>query len=292
MGRASAFSRAAHRRSELARQDGRMTDISFRVHPSPVGEILIVAGAEGIVTLHPIRRAARRRARPCRAPAACGAGARRRRGRRRRRAARRVLRRRAARVRRRAGLDDSSAGSAARRSRLCARIPYGETAGYGEVAISAGSPGAARAVGTACATTPFSIIVPVHRVVRADGSLGEYGGRPEVKRTCSTSNAPRSSRPTAAHGPGRAGLGRGIVMELVQRRAAFSLSRYLSRHFAARIVAHGMAHSVVAEVRVVSNPWPEELCISSSTIWTEPSSRSVRARPSCSHWTESPTRST
>jgi methylated-DNA-[protein]-cysteine S-methyltransferase len=61
-------------------------------------------------------------------------------------------------------------------------IPYGETAGYGEIAIAAGSPRAARAVGTACATTPFSVIVPVHRVVRADGSLGEYGGRPEVKR--------------------------------------------------------------------------------------------------------------
>jgi methylated-DNA-[protein]-cysteine S-methyltransferase len=60
-------------------------------------------------------------------------------------------------------------------------IPYGETAGYGEVAIAAGSPRAARAVGTACATTPFSIVVPVHRVVRSDGSLGEYGGHPEVK---------------------------------------------------------------------------------------------------------------
>jgi len=60
-------------------------------------------------------------------------------------------------------------------------IPYGETAGYGEVAVTAGSPGAARAVGTACATTPFSIVVPVHRVVRADGSIGEYGGHPEDK---------------------------------------------------------------------------------------------------------------
>ncbi|MGZ0713137.1 methylated-DNA--[protein]-cysteine S-methyltransferase (plasmid) [Coraliomargarita sp. W4R53] len=60
-------------------------------------------------------------------------------------------------------------------------IPYGETAGYGEVAIAAGSPRAARAVGTACAHTPFSIVVPVHRVVRADGSLGEYGGRPKIK---------------------------------------------------------------------------------------------------------------
>ncbi|HEX5859243.1 MAG TPA: methylated-DNA--[protein]-cysteine S-methyltransferase [Microbacterium sp.] len=61
-------------------------------------------------------------------------------------------------------------------------IPYGETASYGEVAITAGRPGAARAVGTACRLTPFSLVVPVHRVVRADGSIGEYGARPEVKR--------------------------------------------------------------------------------------------------------------
>jgi len=61
------------------------------------------------------------------------------------------------------------------------RIPYGETAAYGEVAILAGSPGAARAVGTACATSPFSLVVPVHRVVRSDGTIGRYGRHPEVK---------------------------------------------------------------------------------------------------------------
>jgi methylated-DNA-[protein]-cysteine S-methyltransferase len=61
-------------------------------------------------------------------------------------------------------------------------IPYGETAAYGEVAIMAGRPGAARAVGTACRLTPFSLVVPVHRVVRSDGTIGEYGARPEVKR--------------------------------------------------------------------------------------------------------------
>ncbi|MDQ1136280.1 methylated-DNA-[protein]-cysteine S-methyltransferase [Microbacterium sp. SORGH_AS 1204] len=60
-------------------------------------------------------------------------------------------------------------------------IPYGEVASYGEVAVMAGAPRAARAVGTACASSPFSIVVPVHRVVRADGGLGEYGGHPEVK---------------------------------------------------------------------------------------------------------------
>lgn len=65
--------------------------------------------------------------------------------------------------------------------RVC-EIPYGQTAGYGEVAIMAGHPGAARAVGNACARSPFSIVVPVHRVVHADGSIGGYGGRAEIKR--------------------------------------------------------------------------------------------------------------
>lgn len=61
-------------------------------------------------------------------------------------------------------------------------IPYGEKWSYGEVAVAAGAPRAHRAVGTACARTPISIVVPAHRVVRADGTLGEYGGRPELKR--------------------------------------------------------------------------------------------------------------
>ncbi|UWF77027.1 MULTISPECIES: methylated-DNA--[protein]-cysteine S-methyltransferase [Microbacterium] len=61
-------------------------------------------------------------------------------------------------------------------------IPWGETMSYGEVAVRAGSPGAARAVGTACRETPFSVIVPVHRVIRADGTPGHYGAYPERKR--------------------------------------------------------------------------------------------------------------
>lgn len=61
-------------------------------------------------------------------------------------------------------------------------IGYGRTASYGEVAALAGHPGAHRAAGTACGITPISVIVPVHRVVRADGSIGEYGGHPKIKR--------------------------------------------------------------------------------------------------------------
>ncbi|MBT2483138.1 MULTISPECIES: methylated-DNA--[protein]-cysteine S-methyltransferase [unclassified Microbacterium] len=61
-------------------------------------------------------------------------------------------------------------------------IPWGQTLSYGEVAVLAGHPGAARAVGTACRLTPFSVIVPVHRVVRSDGSAGHYGAHPERKQ--------------------------------------------------------------------------------------------------------------
>lgn len=62
------------------------------------------------------------------------------------------------------------------------QIPYAQTGSYGDVAHLAGSPRAHRAVGSACAHAPISIIVPVHRVVRSDGSIGEYGGRPDLKR--------------------------------------------------------------------------------------------------------------
>lgn len=61
-------------------------------------------------------------------------------------------------------------------------IPWAETMSYGEVAVRAGSPGAARAVGTACRLTPFSVIVPVHRVIRSDGTPGHYGAHPQRKR--------------------------------------------------------------------------------------------------------------
>jgi methylated-DNA-[protein]-cysteine S-methyltransferase len=61
-------------------------------------------------------------------------------------------------------------------------IGYGHTASYAAVAAAAGSPGAVRAVGTACATNPLPVIVPCHRVIRSDGSFGGYLGGAAAKQ--------------------------------------------------------------------------------------------------------------
>lgn len=54
-------------------------------------------------------------------------------------------------------------------------IPRGDVVSYGDVANDIGKPKAARSVGTAVGNNPVSLIVPCHRVVQADGSLGNYG---------------------------------------------------------------------------------------------------------------------
>jgi len=66
--------------------------------------------------------------------------------------------------------------------RRTARIPFGETRSYGEVAASAGSPRAFRAAGSALGSNPIPIVVPCHRVLRSGGALGGYGGGLELKR--------------------------------------------------------------------------------------------------------------
>ena len=62
------------------------------------------------------------------------------------------------------------------------RIPRGKAATYSGLASQMGHPGAARAVGTALANNPFPIIIPCHRVVRADGSPGQFGGGSLMKK--------------------------------------------------------------------------------------------------------------
>lgn len=60
--------------------------------------------------------------------------------------------------------------------RSIARIPYGETRSYTEMAAAAGNERAVRAAGTACGSNPIPIVVPCHRVLRSNGALGGYGG--------------------------------------------------------------------------------------------------------------------
>ena len=60
-------------------------------------------------------------------------------------------------------------------------VRAGVAVSYGALAEMAGFPRAARAVGTAMAGNPIPIVVPCHRVIRADGSLGRYGNDPSWK---------------------------------------------------------------------------------------------------------------
>jgi methylated-DNA-[protein]-cysteine S-methyltransferase len=60
--------------------------------------------------------------------------------------------------------------------RSIARIPYGQTRTYTQMAKSAGNERAVRAAGTACGSNPLPLVVPCHRVLRSGGALGGYGG--------------------------------------------------------------------------------------------------------------------
>jgi methylated-DNA-[protein]-cysteine S-methyltransferase len=57
-----------------------------------------------------------------------------------------------------------------------ARIPFGRTSTYGEIARRIGNPRAARAVGNALGSNPIPVVIPCHRVLRSGGALGGYGG--------------------------------------------------------------------------------------------------------------------
>jgi methylated-DNA-[protein]-cysteine S-methyltransferase len=62
-------------------------------------------------------------------------------------------------------------------------IPYGHTESYTQVAAAAGNAKAVRAAGTACALNPLPVVVPCHRVVRSDGTMGGYAGGLDAKAT-------------------------------------------------------------------------------------------------------------
>jgi methylated-DNA-[protein]-cysteine S-methyltransferase len=69
-------------------------------------------------------------------------------------------------------------------TKACRRIPYGNTATYGQLARQAGSPNAARAVGNCMANNPIPLLIPCHRVVGANGQLGGFSaaGGTDLKR--------------------------------------------------------------------------------------------------------------
>lgn len=66
--------------------------------------------------------------------------------------------------------------------RATSRVPFGEVITYRDAAAQAGNPRAFRAAGTALGSNPLPIVIPCHRVIRAGGELGNYGGGPEMKR--------------------------------------------------------------------------------------------------------------
>jgi methylated-DNA-[protein]-cysteine S-methyltransferase len=156
-------------------------DVAYRTVDTPVGSLLLAATGQGLVRVaYPTQNhdavldqlAAKVSPRVLRAPARLDAAAR--------------------------EIDEYFAGQRTRFDlpldlRLCtgfrrlviSRLPgisYGATASYAAMAAAAGSPRAVRAVGTACAANPLPVVMPCHRVVRSDGSLGGYAGGTEAKR--------------------------------------------------------------------------------------------------------------
>jgi len=83
-----------------------------------------------------------------------------------------------------------------------ARVPFGKTRTYGELARCVGRPRASRAVGMALGRNPLPIVLPCHRVVGANGRLTGFGGGIERKRWLLEHEARHAARRTA---PGRAG---------------------------------------------------------------------------------------
>ena len=80
-----------------------------------------------------------------------------------------------------------------------ARIPFGETRSYLELARDAGNPRAARAAGGACGKNPLPVFIPCHRVVRSTGALGGFAGGLDLKRALLEIEG-RASRGSEKHG--------------------------------------------------------------------------------------------
>jgi methylated-DNA-[protein]-cysteine S-methyltransferase len=169
-----------HSRLESAASDAGLLDVAYRTLDTPIGRLLLAATEQGLVrvafahedsdwVLEELSRAISPRV--LRAPGRLDEAA-------------REIEEYFARRRREFELSVDLRLSKGFRRQLLARlqtISYGTTASYGALAAAVGHPGAARAVGSACATNPVPIVVPCHRVVRSDGTPGQYGGGADVK---------------------------------------------------------------------------------------------------------------
>ena len=78
--------------------------------------------------------------------------------------------------------------------RALLRLPFGSVVSYGELADALGYPRAARAVGTAIGANPVGFLIPCHRVLRADGAIGDYHWGSDRKAALITWEAARSRR--------------------------------------------------------------------------------------------------
>lgn len=171
-----------HRRLEVAAQSEGLIDVAYRVVDSPVGELLLASTPKGLVRVAYANEdhdrvleslAAKLSPRILRAPKQLDTAA-------------RELDEYFAHRRRTFDLDlDLSLSKGFRRlvQKHLPDIAYGQTRSYKEMAEMVGNPKAVRAVGTACATNPLPVVVPCHRVLRTDGSLGGYIGGLEAKTT-------------------------------------------------------------------------------------------------------------
>jgi methylated-DNA-[protein]-cysteine S-methyltransferase len=174
-----------HRRLEIAAAKDGLLAVSYRTIDSPVGPLLLAATERGLVrvayekegfdtvleglaeTISPrILRSEQRLDRPAFQLDEYFSG-------------------------RRTGFDLSldhalSTGFRLEVQRYLPSIGFGQTLSYAKVASLVGHARAARAVGSACATNPHPIVVPCHRVIRTDGTIGDYLGGTNVKEALLT----------------------------------------------------------------------------------------------------------
>ena len=172
--------RRLHRRLVAAAEGDGILDVAYRTVDTPIGSLLLAATERGLVRVAFAREdhdavlgllADRISPRILRAPARLADAA-------------RELDEYFARRRTRFDLPVDLRLAAGFRRLVLTHLPeigYGATASYADVAAAAGRPRAVRAVGTACATNPVPVVIPCHRVVRSDGSPGNYAGGPEIK---------------------------------------------------------------------------------------------------------------